>query len=562
MTAIGGYLLGALIVTARLWVHPAHRMVAGNAHDTDLYTWWLAWTAHQLSGGHFSLLTHAMNAPTGVSAMWNTSLLLPGIVLSPLTLLAGAQTSYNVLLLAGLAGSAYTAHRLLLKHADVGWWPALAGGALYGFSPAMVHASVGHVSLVFAPLVPLLVSATLDICTNRATPIVGGLRLGALASAQLLTGEELLFDTALLTGVLLASIAICRPAAARRALASLGLAMWAALAVVLTIAGYPLWLQFFGPLAQHGSPLLEDYTKVDLSELITPSQLMLFHTHHSATTAMSIAPNKEEYLGYLGWPLLLLLVIAAVVLWRIFAARVAAITTAVCIVFSLGEHLKVHGHQTHFPMPWELVAHLPVAADVAVARFALFTPLAVAGVLAVALTRLQRHRVAAVAVGLAVLVPLVPLPFATAQISTTSAAVAAAAKSVPANSTVLVLPFPDASSTDPMRWQGDTHFRFAMPGGYFIGPAWDGRGYIGGDVVRASTTLLRQIADGSHAPGLSATERQTLHSDFAYWHVGAVLLGPGPGNAALAQALRGALGAPRFTSETTVEWACPAAACR
>ncbi|HTC69320.1 MAG TPA: hypothetical protein VK662_07120, partial [Acidothermaceae bacterium] len=497
---------------------------------------------------------HAMNGPGGVNAMWNTSLLLPGIVLSPLTLLAGAQVSYNVLLFVGFAGSAYTAHRLLLRHAGARWWPALAGGALYGFSPAMVHASIGHVSLVFGPLVPLLISATLDVVSGRVRPVAGGFRLGALASAQLLTGEELLFDTAFLTALLLVLLAVCRPDAIVRGLRALGLAVWASLALVLTIAGYPLWFQLYGPLAQHGSPLLQDYTKIDLSEFVTPSQMMLFHTHHSAAEALAIGPNREEYLGYLGWPLLLVLLVAAVLLWRNMAARVAAITAAAAMVFSLGEHLKFHGHQTHVPLPWDLALHLPLSSDVAVARFALFTPLAAGAVLAIALTQLQKYRVAAACVALAVLLPLVPRPFQTAQVTTAPASLVTATRSVQPGSAVLVLPFPDANFTDPMRWQADTNFRFSMPGGYFIGPAWDGRGYIGGDVPRASTTLLRGIADGSHPPEISDAERQTLQSDFAYWHVGAVLLGPGPGNASLAQALTGALGTPQLQNDSTMVW--------
>jgi hypothetical protein len=546
--------VAAIALTARLWVHPAHRMVAGNPHDTDLYTWWLAWIAHELSGGHFSLITHAMNAPTGVNAMWNTSLLLPGIVLSPLTLLAGAQVSYNVLLFVGFAGSAYTAHRLLLRHAGAQWWPALAGGALYGFSPAMIHASIGHVSLVFGPLVPLLISATLDVVTGRVRPIAGGFRLGALASAQLLTGEELLFDTAFLTGLLLLLLAVCRPDSIVRGLRALGLAVWASLALVLTIAGYPLWFQLYGPLAQHGSPLLQDYTKIDLSEFVTPSQMMLFHTHHSAAEALAIGPNKEEYLGYLGWPLLLLLVLAAALLWRNLPARVGAITAGAAMIFCLGEHLKFHTHQTHVRLPWDVAMHLPLSSDVAVARFALFTPLAVGAVLAVALTQLRKYRVAAICVALVVLLPLVPRPFQTAQVTTAPASLVAAARTIHPGGTTLVLPFPDANFTDPMRWQADTSFRFDMPGGYFIGPAWDGRGYIGGDVPRASTSLFRDIADGSHSAQLSAPEVQTLRSDFAYWHADAVLLGPGPGNAPLAQALTGALGAPQVRNDSTRVW--------
>jgi hypothetical protein len=127
-------------------------------------------------------------------------------------------------------------------------------------------------------------------------------------------------------------------------------------------------------------------------------------------------------------------------------------------------------------------------------------------------------------------------------------------KDVRPGSTVLVLPFPDANFTDPMRWQGDTDFRFAMPGGYFIGPAWDGRGYIGGDVARSSTTLLRQIADGTRGPEITETELQTLNTDLAYWHVSAVVLGPGRGNRALSQALTGALGPPQFASGDTLLW--------
>ncbi len=152
------------------------------------------------------------------------------------------------------------------------------------------------------------------------------------------------------------------------------------------------------------------------------------------------------------------------------------------------------------------------------------------------------------------MVPLVPIPFSTANVATAPPAVVSALKNVQPGSTVLVLPFPDANFTDPMRWQGDTHFRFAMPGGYFIGPAWDGRGYIGGDVARASTTLLRQIADGTHGPQLSTTDLQTLQSDLAYWHVSAVMLGPGHGTAALSQALTGALGAPPFHDGDTMLW--------
>jgi hypothetical protein len=550
------YMLAALIVTSSLWKQLGRQEVAGNPHDTDLYTWWLAWSAHELSSGHLSLITHAMNAPTGVNSMWNTSLILPGAVLAPITLLAGAQASYNVLLIAGFVGSAYTAHRFLLRHANVSWWPAILGGALFGFSPAMVHAALGHVSLEFLVLVPMMLSAVLDVAAGTVRPVIGGFRIGGLAAAQLLIGEEVLFDTAIVTGVLLVVLAVSRRKASIARLPSFGLAMWAGLALFLTVVGYPLWIQVHGPLSQHGSPLLTDYVKSDLLSFVTAPSSVLLHTRQSAATALRISPNREEYLGYLGWPILTTVLVGTIALWRDIVARMAGVMAMITMAFSVGAHLKVNGHQTRVPMPWLLVEHLPLAANVAVARFGLFTPLAAGALLAVVLTKMRSATMGVIVAGVAVL-PTIPLPLeAGAVLATPATSITQAADRIPLGSTVLVLPFPTADFTDPLRWQAAAAFRYSMPGGYFIGPAWDGRGYIGGDVPRPTEQLLVQIAGGSHAVQLTAAERLTAATDFSFWHVNAVIVGPGLGQSALSSAMRLLLGQPTVTTSTTTVWLC------
>ena len=96
---IYGYILGALFVTCRLWIHPAGLYQAGDTADVDQATWFVRYTATAVS--HFrlpALETMAMNAPHGVNLMWNTSLLLPGVVVSPVTLLFGAQVALTTLL--------------------------------------------------------------------------------------------------------------------------------------------------------------------------------------------------------------------------------------------------------------------------------------------------------------------------------------------------------------------------------------------------------------------------------------------------------------------------------
>ena len=42
-----------------------------------------------------------MNAPQGINLMWNTPMLLPGVLFAPLTLLAGPQASLTVLMTLG-----------------------------------------------------------------------------------------------------------------------------------------------------------------------------------------------------------------------------------------------------------------------------------------------------------------------------------------------------------------------------------------------------------------------------------------------------------------------------
>jgi hypothetical protein len=103
-----GYLLAAVVVTMWLWRDPASRIVAGNPHDADQLAWYFRYDATAVA--HFrlpALTTEAMNAPQGISVMWNTFMLLPGTLLAPVTLLAGPQVSLTLLMTIGFAGSAF-----------------------------------------------------------------------------------------------------------------------------------------------------------------------------------------------------------------------------------------------------------------------------------------------------------------------------------------------------------------------------------------------------------------------------------------------------------------------
>ena len=122
----------------------------------------------------------------------------------------------------------------------------------------------------------------------------------------------------------------------------------AAAAVLLVTCGYPLWVQFHGPLAEHGSPFPASPFRAHPGTFVTPSGELLLHTPASAAAAASYPARLPEYLGYLGWPLLVVLAVAAIGYWRRPQVRVAALTFAVLEIFSLGGQ--------HAWLPWHWLA--------------------------------------------------------------------------------------------------------------------------------------------------------------------------------------------------------------
>jgi hypothetical protein len=154
-----------------------NRMVAGNPADIRLFIWYLEHDSQSVLHAHDPLFFTTMNAPAGVNAMWNTSLLLPGLIMTPVTLLAGPLASYNVLFVLALATGPLCAFGLLRRFA--GSVPAAALGALvFGFSPAVLASGLGHINLVLTGLMPIALLLADDLVTGRRDPLPGGRHWG------------------------------------------------------------------------------------------------------------------------------------------------------------------------------------------------------------------------------------------------------------------------------------------------------------------------------------------------------------------------------------------------
>jgi hypothetical protein len=533
------YLLAAAAVTWRLWADPASRTIAGNQNDADLFAWFLRYDATAVAHWRLpALVTAAMNAPQGVNVMWNTFLLLPGVLLAPVTLTLGPQTTLTVLSTLGFAGSAASLF-YVLRRWEVSLGAAALAGAVYGFSPALLHASIGHYNLQLAILPPLIIDALLRLCLRSRHPVRTGLWLGLLVTAQLFTSEELLLLTVIAGLLLIAVLAAGQPPIAASRLRPAAAGLGVAAGVTLLLGGYALWVQFFGPLTQSGSAFLPDFFKNDVTSFVTPSGHLLFHTAGSAAAAVSYQGGAPEYLAYLGWPLIAALLAITIAFWRRPAVRATAVTLAVLELLSLGGHPLVSGiNHPGIALPWHWLESVPVVGAALPDRFSIVADGMAAALLAYGLDMARarvhsiRHGgVVVTAAAVLVCLPLIPrpLPTATAERLPAGWSAAFAALHLAPDARVLVVPVPTATLTAAMRWQADTGEPGSLIGGYFTGPAWNGRAYVEGNGVAATAQYLDSL--WSAGPRTAAPSPVQLKTDLDTWQPAAVVAVTSPGSA-------------------------------
>jgi len=395
---------------------------------------------------------------------------------------------------------------------------------VFGFSPAIVAQSLGHPNLVFDVLAPVLVLLAVRLAVEERPRARTAVLLGLLTAVQLLIGEEVLFGTGVVVGLLVLGLAVAHPrAAARRAPRFLGLA-GVALGVFVVLGAPLLAFQLFGPLPQRGSPFNVAYFGIDLANYVVPTPQQIAT---AGPRALGFPGGPEEHGGFLGWPLLVVAVVALVFGGR--RARVPLAVAAVVGVFAMGEELRVDGRGTGIALPWRLLAGLPGFEHVIPSRLSLFTAGLVGAGLAFAVTALRAPAARAVAT---VLVLAAVLPLTPARLPGVDARAVPAFFTTPAarmclGGSVLVLPFPAPDTTEAMRWQAASGMAFAMPGGYFIGPAVDGRAYVGGQPTPTGLLLRAVQLDGQvRAP--TPLLRSTFAHDVRRWRACAAVLGPAP----------------------------------
>jgi hypothetical protein len=515
---VAGYAVLAVWVLNHLWADPARVEPAANSADPTFFEWMLVHATRIFIHGEHPFFTPMLNAPYGVNVAANTGLLGLTVPLVPVTLLFGPSVSFVLMLTLGLAGTASAWYFVLSRHLVGSRTAAAVGGAFAGFAPGLVNHANAHPNLVAQFLIPLIIWRALSVRTPRQ-----GVLLGLLITWQAFINEELLFLTALATGIFVAGYAAQRwsevRAQVRPFLTGLGVA---ALTAGVLLA-YPLWFQFAGPQHYSGLPDFVLGYGADLASYPALPKLSLGHGDGT------LSPQPEEN-TFFGPALLDALAVIVVWQWRRIAVRALALVGVVFFVLSLGATVNYHGEAVLTGAPWSWLNTLPLFDSVLPIRLGLVLIPVIAVLLARSVAAARRYRFGvAWLVGLALaLLPLVPVPVPVQGRPAVPVFFSSGAwrAYVRADQSVLSA---DTSvwfgGITAMRWNNATRHGFRTVGGYFLGPDQSGKGAYGTPPL-PTAALLGGVAANGGVPAIGPAETAQARVDVRAWNAAVVVLAP------------------------------------
>jgi hypothetical protein len=542
------FLFGAYLVTSQMWQNPTGQTIAANSTDQTFFEWMLTHGLRVFTHGDNPFFTTQLNAPLGVNLMSNTGLLGLTLPFAPVTALIGSGPTFVLLIMLGLAGTAYAWYYVMSRYFVGHRFAAFVGGAVCGFGPGLVTHANGHPNLTAGFLVPLILWRALALRTSRR-PVRDGVILGLLCVYQVFINEEVLFLTALAGSLFAAIYLMFRPAAARGAARPVLIGLLTAGCLGAVLLAYPLYFQFSGPQHFSGLPVwLEDWPyRLPLQSYVTLPEL----SHWGNPVAnLQLATETEEN-SFLGWPLVAVVLATVAVLWRrrpeVRALGIVGIGFAWA---SLGNAVVFRDPRQAHPglSMWRFISSLPLFDSVLPSRLALVV-LPVVGLLVAYAVRecmpifqdfdVQPMWRIGVTVGaltavlvsiVAVLprsVPVAPLPTVPKFFTSGDWK-----RYVPANSSVMSATPYNENSIPYMRWDLATRLAFSVPGGYFLGP--DGKAKNGdpsqhrgqfGPELRDTEKVLGSVGVGSwELPPDTAPWTTRAICDLRYWHSSVVVM--------------------------------------
>jgi hypothetical protein len=484
--------------------------IAGQGSDPFAFIWFLQWWPWAISHHIDPLFTDLLWQPVGVYLDWVTSVPLLGLAGWPLTAISPVLT-FNVFILLGPVLAAFAAYLLCLRIAGQ---PAAAmiGGFLFGYSSYEMAQDIATLNLsftMFVPLLALIILLRLDNGIGRPAAI---LLAGLALICQFLLSIEICCMDVVFGGIAWALAMVFLPE--RRAVL-LRLVVDGLLTglLVLTVLSPILHAMAAHARSVNLPAAWPYYYATDLLNLFIPAGMNLFGGGLFRVISSHFMGGVQEQDGYLGLPLLVLIVLFIREQWGSPAARLLVVLFFVLTVLSLGPLLWVGGKCTSLSLPWTLFLHLPLVRSALPARFSMFVSLCSAIIAAVWIASptagLRGQRLALGGLACLALLPALhpwrPLPSsAFFQPGRVQAALGE-------NARILVLPF---SIQGPSSfWQAQSQFGFVQTGGYLGFPPKAMQAY----------PAVSELFGGAENPGFLAD----IANFCAATHTQFIVVGPG-----------------------------------
>jgi len=370
-----------LIYVPALLAHPELPQLDQSSQDPNFFTWSLRWWPYAISHGLDPLRTNLIGAPAGINLAWLTTVPPLALIMSPVTAIWGPVVSLNLLVAIGPPLAGWAAF-VLCRRLTGRFWPALAGGAIYGFSAYELNHSVpGHLNMTFSLLLPLM--GYLVVLWRE-----GRLSRGAfisLMTAALLLQQWLFLETfADLTAMWAVGLALGYLLAGKQGRPEIAkLSRYVGVAYLVTFVLTGPYLYYVLKHTPTGFANTTPQTSsMNLANLIVPrpsQTLGLGWLHHYALSMSAHAAISESC--YVGIPLLLVVVAAAARTWSSRLTRFLVIMLVFAVLVSLGPDLQV-GNLHPLALPWALLWKLPIARSAFPNRVMVFGFLALAVLLA------------------------------------------------------------------------------------------------------------------------------------------------------------------------------------
>jgi hypothetical protein len=428
--------------------------------DPFAYTWLLNWWPYAIAHFINPFTTDYIWNPSGFNLMWAQSVPTLAILGAPITLLFGAEATWSALSLASPVLNSYAAY-WLIRYVTNDSIASLLSALIFGFSPYVIGAMLGHLGLTFVALIPVLVLLALRRANRdigRATFIAS---FGLCAALQFGVSSEVL-----VTAAVIGAAAFSAFYSSHRDIVDMKGLFFDILragVVAIVIAAPGLWYTYQGKATAPRFLYPPQMFSSDVLAFIVPTPLIKLGGEHFQYIASHFTGNYSEEGAYIGIPLIIALACSLII--KRHWVKPAGIALACAAVASMGPFLWINGTRTPIPLPWWITKDIPFVQHALPSRISVYTSLIVATLIGMWLAR--RNRFTPLKYALVVLGVVSILPdrafygFAEAH---TPEWFKAALPKIQTSGSVVVLPYGAAGNS--MLWQMQLGMPFKMAGGY------------------------------------------------------------------------------------------------